>query len=182
MHVCCIRMHLFSANQKCIIFSCSLLTLLSGVLRILAVIIMALSFVDTYWLIALFLQLQRKRHIGNDIVCIIFMEATSTKFVPDCIKSNFLHTFIIVQVDVENNPDSYTVSGIVLYSASCFAPLIYRTECHLNHMYTLVLILLQVSVVSRSGVLPYGPPLYDKYIFDKVFLLFKFISNIFLDI
>ena len=123
-------------------------------------------------LIALFLQLQRKRHIGNDIVCIIFMEATSTKFVPDCIKSNFLHTFIIVQVDVENNPDSYTVSGIVLYSASCFSPLIYRTECHLNHMYTLVLILLQVSVVSRSGVLPYGPPLYDKYIFDKVFLLF----------
>lgn len=77
-------------------------------------------------------KLQRKRHIGNDIVCIIFMEATSTKFVPDCIKSNFLHTFIIVQVDVENNPDSYTV-----------------------------------SVVSRSGVLPYGPPLYDKYIFDK---------------
>ena len=110
------------------------------------------------------------------------MEATSTKFVPDCIKSNFLHTFIIVQVDVDNNPDSYTVSGIVLYSTSCIAPLRYGTEYQLNHMYTLVLILLQVSVVSRSGVLPYGPPLCDKYIFDKVFLLFKFISNLFLDI
>ena len=56
------------------------------------------------------LQLQRKRHIGNDIVCIVFMEATKTKFVPDCIKSNFLHSFAIVQVDVENNPDLYTVS------------------------------------------------------------------------
>ena len=39
------------------------------------------------------------------------MEATKTKFVPDCIKSNFLHSFIIVQVDVENNPDLYTVSA-----------------------------------------------------------------------
>ena len=57
------------------------------------------------------LQLQRKRHIGNDIVCVVFMEATKTKFVPDCIKSNFLHSFIIVQVDVENNPDLYTVSA-----------------------------------------------------------------------
>ena len=64
-----------------------------------------------YCVIFLFsLQLQRKRHIGNDIVCVVFMEATKTKFVPDCIKSNFLHSFIIVQVDVENNPDLYTVS------------------------------------------------------------------------
>jgi len=39
------------------------------------------------------------------------MEATKTKFVPDCIKSNFLHSFIIVQVDAENNPNLYTVSA-----------------------------------------------------------------------
>ena len=39
------------------------------------------------------------------------MEATNTKFVPDCIKSNFLHSFIIVQVDTENKPGIYTVSG-----------------------------------------------------------------------
>lgn len=73
------------------------------------------SFVSpSYWLaytsILFSLQLQRKRHIGNDIVCVVFMEATKTKFVPDCIKSNFLHSFIVVQVDVENNPDLYTVS------------------------------------------------------------------------
>ena len=66
-----------------------------------------------YQVLLFSLQLQRKRHIGNDIVCVVFMEATKTKFVPDCIKSNFLHSFIIVQVDVENNPDLYTVSANV---------------------------------------------------------------------
>lgn len=118
----------------------------------------------------LFLQLQRKRHIGNDIVCIIFMEATSTKFVPDCIKSNFLHSFIIVQVDLESKPDSYVVSGhCVLNSAVCTAPLQYQTENQLNCTDKPAHHLLQVSVVSRDSVVPYGPPLYDKYIFYKVF-------------
>ena len=57
------------------------------------------------------LQLQRKRHIGNDIVCIVFMDAFQTKFIPSCIKSNFLHSFIVVQVDFATNPDLYTVSA-----------------------------------------------------------------------
>ncbi|XP_056445096.1 rap1 GTPase-activating protein 1-like isoform X5 [Gadus chalcogrammus] len=42
-------------------------------------------------------QLQRKRHIGNDIVAIIFQEE-STPFVPDMIASNFLHAYVVVQV------------------------------------------------------------------------------------
>ncbi|CAH1239895.1 RAP1GAP [Branchiostoma lanceolatum] len=41
-------------------------------------------------------QLQRKRHIGNDIVCIIFQEE-NTPFTPDMIASHFLHAFIVVQ-------------------------------------------------------------------------------------
>ncbi|KAK2190318.1 hypothetical protein NP493_84g01001 [Ridgeia piscesae] len=41
-------------------------------------------------------QLQRKRHIGNDIVAIIFQEA-NTPFSPDMIASHFLHTFIVIQ-------------------------------------------------------------------------------------
>uniref|UniRef100_A0A915AUQ0 Rap-GAP domain-containing protein n=1 Tax=Parascaris univalens TaxID=6257 RepID=A0A915AUQ0_PARUN len=41
-------------------------------------------------------QLQRKRHIGNDIVAIIFQEE-NTPFSPDMIASNFLHAFIVVQ-------------------------------------------------------------------------------------
>uniref|UniRef100_A0A7N8WJP2 RAP1 GTPase activating protein b n=1 Tax=Mastacembelus armatus TaxID=205130 RepID=A0A7N8WJP2_9TELE len=43
-------------------------------------------------------QLQRKRHIGNDIVAIVFQEA-NTPFVPDMIQSNFLHAYVVVQVE-----------------------------------------------------------------------------------
>ncbi|KAM9430163.1 rap1 GTPase-activating protein 1-like isoform 5-T5 [Salvelinus alpinus] len=43
-------------------------------------------------------QLQRKRHIGNDIVAIVFQEE-STPFVPDMIASNFLHSYVVVQVE-----------------------------------------------------------------------------------
>uniref|UniRef100_A0A3B3UZS5 RAP1 GTPase activating protein a n=1 Tax=Poecilia latipinna TaxID=48699 RepID=A0A3B3UZS5_9TELE len=42
-------------------------------------------------------QLQRKRHIGNDIVAIVFQEE-NTPFVPDMIASNFLHAYVVVQV------------------------------------------------------------------------------------
>uniref|UniRef100_A0A3B1IQR5 RAP1 GTPase activating protein a n=1 Tax=Astyanax mexicanus TaxID=7994 RepID=A0A3B1IQR5_ASTMX len=43
-------------------------------------------------------QLQRKRHIGNDIVAIVFQEE-NTPFVPDMIASNFLHAYIVVQAE-----------------------------------------------------------------------------------
>ncbi|XP_045559558.1 rap1 GTPase-activating protein 2 isoform X4 [Salmo salar] len=43
-------------------------------------------------------QLQRKRHIGNDIVAAVFQE-DATPFVPDMIASNFLHAYVLVQVE-----------------------------------------------------------------------------------
>ncbi|XP_068173445.1 rap1 GTPase-activating protein 2-like isoform X2 [Antennarius striatus] len=43
-------------------------------------------------------QLQRKRHIGNDIVATVFQEV-ATPFVPDIIASNFLHAYVLVQVE-----------------------------------------------------------------------------------
>ncbi|KAI9548986.1 Rap1 GTPase-activating protein 1, partial [Dissostichus eleginoides] len=43
-------------------------------------------------------KLQRKRHIGNDIVAIVFQEE-NTPFVPDMIQSNFLHGYVVVQVE-----------------------------------------------------------------------------------
>ncbi|XP_065588170.1 rap1 GTPase-activating protein 2 isoform X3 [Cyrtonyx montezumae] len=58
-------------------------------------------------------QLQRKRHIGNDIVAIIFQEE-NTPFVPDMIASNFLHAYIVVQVD---SPDADTTSYRVSVTA-----------------------------------------------------------------
>jgi len=41
-------------------------------------------------------QLQRKCHIGNDILAIVFQD-TNTPFCPDMIASNFLHAYIVVQ-------------------------------------------------------------------------------------
>jgi Rap/ran-GAP len=46
-------------------------------------------------------KLQRKRHIGNDIVCVVFLEADNTAFSPACIKSHFLHTFILVRIEFD---------------------------------------------------------------------------------
>ncbi|XP_077425417.1 rap1 GTPase-activating protein 1 isoform X5 [Vanacampus margaritifer] len=58
-------------------------------------------------------QLQRKRHIGNDIVAIVFQEE-NTPFVPDMIASNFLHAYFVIQVV---NP----CSDNVLYKVSVAA-------------------------------------------------------------
>ncbi|XP_015729166.1 rap1 GTPase-activating protein 1-like isoform X5 [Coturnix japonica] len=58
-------------------------------------------------------QLQRKRHIGNDIVAIIFQDE-STPFVPDMIASNFLHAYVVVQL-------THSSSGETLYKVSVTA-------------------------------------------------------------
>ncbi|KAJ3175454.1 Signal-induced proliferation-associated 1-like protein 2 [Irineochytrium annulatum] len=42
-------------------------------------------------------QIQRKRHIGNDIVCLVFLDGPNATFDPLCIRSQFLHVFIIVK-------------------------------------------------------------------------------------
>lgn len=43
-------------------------------------------------------QLLRKRHIGNDIVTIIFQEPGALPFSPRAIRSHFQHVFIVVRV------------------------------------------------------------------------------------
>ncbi|CAH1396747.1 unnamed protein product [Nezara viridula] len=43
-------------------------------------------------------QLLRKRHIGNDIVTIVFQEPGAQPFTPKVIRSQFQHVFIIVRV------------------------------------------------------------------------------------
>ena len=42
------------------------------------------------------LQLERKRHLGNDVVVIIFKEGNHL-FDPGCLRSEFNHVFVIVQ-------------------------------------------------------------------------------------
>ncbi|KAB1265524.1 Rap1 GTPase-activating protein 2 [Camelus dromedarius] len=73
-------------------------------------------------------QLQRKRHIGNDIVAIIFQEE-NTPFVPDMIASNFLHAYIVVQAEnLGTESPSYKVAvtareDVPAFGHLCPAPL-----------------------------------------------------------
>uniref|UniRef100_A0A674B183 RAP1 GTPase activating protein a n=1 Tax=Salmo trutta TaxID=8032 RepID=A0A674B183_SALTR len=67
-------------------------------------------------------QLQRKRHIGNDIVAIVFQEE-STPFVPDMIASNFLHSYVVVQVENACTDDVlYKVSVTARNDVPFFGP------------------------------------------------------------
>ncbi|XP_073335052.1 rap1 GTPase-activating protein 2-like [Pagrus major] len=67
-------------------------------------------------------QLQRKRHIGNDIVAVVFQEE-ATPFVPDMIASNFLHAFILVQVEEPcSDNTSYKVSVTAREDVPPFGP------------------------------------------------------------
>ncbi|XP_027481789.1 rap1 GTPase-activating protein 2 isoform X3 [Zalophus californianus] len=67
-------------------------------------------------------QLQRKRHIGNDIVAIIFQEE-NTPFVPDMIASNFLHAYIVVQAENQGTETpSYKVSVTAREDVPAFGP------------------------------------------------------------
>ncbi|XP_038670369.1 rap1 GTPase-activating protein 2a isoform X4 [Scyliorhinus canicula] len=67
-------------------------------------------------------QLQRKRHIGNDIVAIVFQEE-NTPFVPDMIASNFLHAYIVVQVETScADRTTYKVSVTAREGVRLFGP------------------------------------------------------------
>lgn len=68
-------------------------------------------------------QLQRKRHIGNDIVAVVFQE-DNTPFSPDIIASHFLHAYIVVQpiTNVTNGDVSYKVSVTARSDVPYFGP------------------------------------------------------------
>ncbi|KAG8444549.1 hypothetical protein GDO86_009639 [Hymenochirus boettgeri] len=64
-------------------------------------------------------QLLRKRHIGNDIVTIVFQEPGSLPFTPKTIRSHFQHVFVIVKV---HNPCTENVCYSVVVSRSKDVP------------------------------------------------------------
>ncbi|XP_043976655.1 signal-induced proliferation-associated 1-like protein 3 isoform X1 [Gambusia affinis] len=68
-------------------------------------------------------QLLRKRHIGNDIVTIIFQEPGAQPFTPQNIRSHFQHVFVIVRV---HNPCSdstyYSVAVTRMEDVPSFGP------------------------------------------------------------
>ncbi|XP_055380348.1 uncharacterized protein LOC129611299 isoform X3 [Condylostylus longicornis] len=73
-------------------------------------------------------KLQRKRHIGNDIVCVVFLEADNTPFSPACIKSHFLHTFILVRVSarIKRKPTRYEVSVVTRDEVGAYKPYLWE--------------------------------------------------------
>ncbi|XP_040565867.1 rap1 GTPase-activating protein 1 [Lepeophtheirus salmonis] len=67
-------------------------------------------------------QLQRKRHIGNDIVAIIFQEG-ETPFSPDMITSHFLHAYIVVRpVQDSSNKVWYKIATSAKIDVPYFGP------------------------------------------------------------
>ncbi|XP_065655092.1 uncharacterized protein LOC100209333 isoform X2 [Hydra vulgaris] len=64
-------------------------------------------------------QLLRKRHIGNDIVTVIFQEPGSKPFTPQMIRSHFQHVFVIVKVE---NPHTEFTKYEVAVSRSMDVP------------------------------------------------------------
>uniref|UniRef100_A0AAX7UN12 Signal-induced proliferation-associated 1 like 1 n=1 Tax=Astatotilapia calliptera TaxID=8154 RepID=A0AAX7UN12_ASTCA len=64
-------------------------------------------------------QLLRKRHIGNDIVTIVFQEPGALPFTPKNIRSHFQHVFVIVRA---HNPCSENTSYSVAVTRSKDVP------------------------------------------------------------
>uniref|UniRef100_A0AAV2J2Q7 Signal-induced proliferation-associated 1-like protein 3 n=1 Tax=Knipowitschia caucasica TaxID=637954 RepID=A0AAV2J2Q7_KNICA len=68
-------------------------------------------------------QLLRKRHIGNDIVTIIFQEPGALPFTPQNIRSHFQHVFVIVRVhDPCSENTCYSVAVTRMKDVPPFGP------------------------------------------------------------
>uniref|UniRef100_A0A674MST1 GTPase-activating Rap/Ran-GAP domain-like protein 3 n=1 Tax=Takifugu rubripes TaxID=31033 RepID=A0A674MST1_TAKRU len=67
-------------------------------------------------------QVERKRHIGNDIVTIVFQEGddASSSFKPSMIRSHFTHIFALVRYNSQNN--SYRLKIFSEESVPLFGP------------------------------------------------------------
>ncbi|KAJ3224404.1 hypothetical protein HK099_008509, partial [Clydaea vesicula] len=77
-------------------------------------------------------QIQRKRHIGNDIVCIVFLDG-DCQFDPACIKSQFLHIYIIVKEELsDSNVLGYRVMVTTNTDVGFFGPTLTQNGTFFN--------------------------------------------------
>ncbi|XP_074132635.1 signal-induced proliferation-associated protein 1 [Sminthopsis crassicaudata] len=68
-------------------------------------------------------QLLRKRHIGNDIVTIVFQEPGARPFCPSTIRSHFQHVFLVVRAHAPCTPHtSYSVAVSRTQDTPAFGP------------------------------------------------------------
>ena len=98
-------------------------------------------------------QLQRKRHIGNDMVTIVFQEAGALPLDVASFRSHFQHVFIVLRA---YSPSAYGPDLTTYRCASaclCCALLEYSYP-HLHHLYAC-----RVNVIRAEDVPPFGPPI-----------------------
>ncbi len=70
-------------------------------------------------------QLERKRHIGNDLVVIVFQDSSETPFRPAEVSSRMIHVLVVVRpVKFEDRPDEtwYRVAVVSKAKTPRFAP------------------------------------------------------------
>ncbi|NXU97628.1 SIPA1 protein, partial [Cettia cetti] len=68
-------------------------------------------------------QLLRKRHIGNDIVTIVFQEPGARPFSPRALRSHFQHVFLVVRVHEPCTPKTtYSVAVVRPEETPPFGP------------------------------------------------------------
>lgn len=102
-------------------------------------------------------KLQKKRHIGNDIVCVAFLETDDALFWPGCIKSHFLHTFIVVKTTPRDplEPDEtrkYTVAVVCRDEVSAFKPYLW----HQSEFEKVCLFSINLSILKTENFLLIG--------------------------
>ncbi|KAL7073150.1 hypothetical protein ACQ4LE_007033 [Meloidogyne hapla] len=100
-------------------------------------------------------QLARKRHIGNDMVTIIFQEPNALPFSPITVRSHFQHVFIVIRV---SNPltenVSYRVAVARAKDVPAFGPplassAVYQKSAHF-HDFLITKIINAENAVHRS--------------------------------
>jgi hypothetical protein len=117
-------------------------------------------------LVVVYFQLERKRHIGNDIVNIVFLDGTPEEmaaFSPNCIKSQFTR--------IQHQIGSIFLSGFILNSfcfKDIFALVTYLPgeDAYRFHIYS------EESVPLFGPSLP-SPPIFPKVPDFREFLLVK---------
>jgi hypothetical protein len=72
-----------------------------------------------------FLQLGKKRHVGNDVLCVVFTDQPETSFSPLWIKSQFLYAYILVQV-LPASTDHRMKFKVLLLTAAIYSIYIIR--------------------------------------------------------
>lgn len=102
-------------------------------------------------------QLSRKRHIGNDMVTIIFQEPGALPFSPITVRSHFQHVFIIIRV---NNPCTDNVN----YGYTSYNERIYLS-------------VFRVAVSRAKDVPAFGPPIQRGATYQKSVIILERLKN-----